>query len=409
MQATGTLAASATPVSAPISNGAIVVVIAGTYTGATVYFEASPDNGTTWVGIMGRPMDGVRAPEASNALASNGSYVWFFDLPIEAFTNFRVRAGSNMSGCNVWISPLLSGHAYAPPYTSFSGSGGAQSFSGATTFSALMTIGAGLVASGSVSNDFSAGTGTFKTSTGANTLGGATTIADATTPSLETANGKTNTGFLGVKGKTSGELKITCADALAQTVTVTAAAQTVGAATLTIPNFANVNDTFAFVTLAQTLASKTLTSPVIATGLTASGAAANDFSGSTGTFKTSTGLHTFGGKAAFKVIATPVAATGAGGGAGGAAALGSAQIVVISSDGATKGVILQTGVAGDVVFVINSSSTAANLFPATGGTLNGLSANTGVAIPASKGSICICTAADTWIVFDLTAHAGAAA
>lgn len=45
-----------------------------------------------------------------------------------------------------------------------------------------------------------------------------------------------------------------------QTLTVSVTAQTVGAATLTIPNFASVSDTFAFVTLAQTLANKTLAS-----------------------------------------------------------------------------------------------------------------------------------------------------
>ena len=43
-----------------------------------------------------------------------------------------------------------------------------------------------------------------------------------------------------------------------QVVTVALTAQTVGAATLTIPNFANVNDTFAFLTLAQTFTNKTL-------------------------------------------------------------------------------------------------------------------------------------------------------
>ena len=41
--------------------------------------------------------------------------------------------------------------------------------------------------------------------------------------------------------------------------------QTVGAPTLTIPDFANVNDTYVFATLAQTLANKTLTSPVLTT------------------------------------------------------------------------------------------------------------------------------------------------
>lgn len=196
------------------------------------------------------------------------------------------------------------------------------------------------------------------------------------------------------------------------------------------------------------VSSATLVSPVISTGLTASGSAANDFSASTGTFKTSsgagtlsgtttlaanknllcaagtslfdfslgtgifktpTGLGTLGGKTAFKVVATPVAATGTAGGVAGAAALGSANIVAVSSDGATKGVKLLTGVAGDIVHVLNTSSTACNLFAASGGTINGGSADAGCAIPASKGVKAICTAADTWTVFDLAAHSGAAA
>lgn len=98
----------------------------------------------------------------------------------------------------------------------------------------------GLTASGSASNDFSASTGTFKTSSGANQLTGAVTIADATTPSLTTAAGKTNSGFIQVNGKTSGALKFLPVDASAQTVTVSLAAQTVGAATLTIPDQAGV-------------------------------------------------------------------------------------------------------------------------------------------------------------------------
>ncbi|MDE1820999.1 MAG: hypothetical protein KGJ23_08350 [Euryarchaeota archaeon] len=44
----------------------------------------------------------------------------------------------------------------------------------------------------------------------------------------------------------------------AQVVTVTLTAQTVGASTLTVPNFAGASDTFAFLTLTQTLANKTL-------------------------------------------------------------------------------------------------------------------------------------------------------
>lgn len=181
------------------------------------------------------------------------------------------------------------------------------------------------------------------------------------TPSVETSSGQTNTGFLGVKGKTSGELKITVADAFARTITLSGAAQTVGNATLTIGDLTGGN---------KTLHMSSLTA---------------------------------------QINATPVAATGAGGGVGGAAQLASARTVYVSSDGATKGVKLQTGVAGDVVSVINTSSTACNLFAASGGTINGGSANAGCAIAASKGVICFCSAADTWIVMDMTARAGAAA
>lgn len=46
-----------------------------------------------------------------------------------------------------------------------------------------------------------------------------------------------------------------------QTLTLSVTAQTMGAATLTIPNFAGVSDTFAFTTLAQTLNNKTMASP----------------------------------------------------------------------------------------------------------------------------------------------------
>lgn len=48
-----------------------------------------------------------------------------------------------------------------------------------------------------------------------------------------------------------------------QVVTVALTAQTVGTATLTLPNFAHVNDTFAFITLAQTMSNKTLASATL--------------------------------------------------------------------------------------------------------------------------------------------------
>ena len=73
------------------------------------------------------------------------------------------------------------------------------------------------------------------------------------------------TGSMQVNGSTSGSLKITTADATAQAITVTGAAQTTGATTLTIPDQGGTNRNFVFDTLTQTLTNKTLTAPVIST------------------------------------------------------------------------------------------------------------------------------------------------
>ncbi len=118
---------------------------------------------------------------------------------------------------------------------------------------------------------------------------------------------------------------------------------------------------------------------------------------------------TLGKALQFKAVATPVAATGAGGGVSGAAALGNGNVLYVSSDGATKGVKFLTSAAGDVKWVINTSSTACNLFAASGGTINGGAGDAGCAIPASKGVLAYSSAADTWTIFDMAAHAGAAA
>lgn len=190
--------------------------------------------------------------------------------------------------------------------------------------------------------------------------------------------------------------------------------------------------------------SASLSLPTIVDGLLASGSVSNDFSGSTGTFKTSsgtntfsgtgliaankswscasgstgldlslgtgvfkspTGLNTVGGFQAIKGITTPVAAAGST--VADAGQLGAANVVHLTSDSAAKGVKLGTGVAGQIVEVINDSSTAAELYAASGGTVNGLSADASVVIPASKGVRCFCTAADTWLAYDMPAKATA--
>lgn len=149
----------------------------------------------------------------------------------------------------------------------------------------------------------------------------------------------------------------------------------------------------------------TIEGQVVKDGLTASGSAANDFSGSTGTFKTSSGLNTISGYVALKSSASVIAAAGST--VSNAAQLPSANFCKISSDGATKGVKLPTGVAGQFQVIENTTATACELYAASGGTVNGLSADASIVVPASKGVLCLCFAADTWIVYDLPAKATA--
>ena len=91
-----------------------------------------------------------------------------------------------------------------------------------------------------------------------NAVQGSGSIVLATSPSLTTPN-------IGVASSTS--LATSAASPLLLTngklVTIALTSQTVNPTTLTIPDFASVNDTFAFVTLAQTLVNKTLTTPTI--------------------------------------------------------------------------------------------------------------------------------------------------
>lgn len=140
-------------------------------------------------------------------------------------------------------------------------------------------------------------------------------------------------------------------------------------------------DTLVSLAATQTLTNKTLTTPTITSPV-------------------------ISGTARFGHTVTPVAAAGST--IADAAAMGDSTITHITSDGAGKGVKLPAVTAAGVVrIVINNSSTAAELYAESTGTVNGLAANASVVVPASKGLICISTAAKTWIAFDLTAVATA--
>lgn len=109
--------------------------------------------------------------------------------------------------------------------------------------------------------------------------------------------------IVGAKTFADGTLKQNNA---AATFAHTFASAATAARVATLPD---ATDTLVGLAATQELSNKTLTAAVIKTGCTASGAAANDFSASTGEFKTSTGVNHILGKvrsaAATNTIADP--------------------------------------------------------------------------------------------------------
>lgn len=121
----------------------------------------------------------------------------------------------------------------------------------------------------------------------------------------------------------------------------------------------------ATLTGAQELTNKTVTAQVVKNGLTATGVASNDFSGSTGAFKTSTGLNTFGGKAAYGATTQLVADPGDAGAisvvANGVCALTSGALAetrtlaIPAFVGQRLSLVLDTDGGGDVAVTVASA------------------------------------------------------
>jgi hypothetical protein len=81
-----------------------------------------------------------------------------------------------------------------------------------------------------------------------------------------------------------------------------------------------------------------------------------------------------------------------------ALALGSA-INAISTAAASTGVILpSTATPGDQIFIYNGGANTVTVYPAVGGTLNNLSANTGFSVATLKSCICVNTTGLGWAV-----------
>ena len=117
---------------------------------------------------------------------------------------------------------------------------------------------------------------------------------------------------------------------------------------------------------------------------------------------TVTGALTASGGVTGKVR-LPVAAVAATGSAqGDAAALVEGLNVVSAADG-TKGVKLPTAVAGMVVIVKNTAGAALKIYPATGGTVNALSANAAYSITNLTSTLLVASSATQWYSVPLVA------
>lgn len=107
-----------------------------------------------------------------------------------------------------------------------------------------------------------------------------------------------------------------------------------------------------------------------------------------------TGMPAFQAAAVGGDVQTGVTAVGASQAT--AFALGAA-ITAISTAAASTGVILPSGAAaGDQLTVYNGGANSVTVYPPVGGTINNLSANTGLAVATLKSGVYTCVSALTW-------------
>jgi hypothetical protein len=102
-------------------------------------------------------------------------------------------------------------------------------------------------------------------------------------------------------------------------------------------------------------------------------------------------------------VRLPVAAVAAAGSnQGNAAALSEGLNVVSAADG-TKGVRLPTAVAGMVVIVKNTVAGALKIYPATGGAINAITANSEYSITNLTSTMLVASSATQWYSVPLVA------
>ena len=198
---------------APVLNGATTAAAANNFTLNTGSGAFTTPTGTfTFYGHV----------------ATNGNNNYDFSASSGAFST---STGANTLSGNVTIPANKTFDASASSGT-FKTSTGTNTIGGTVSLAANKDI---ACAAGTTAVDFSLGTGIFKTTTNTNTFYGACVLSNATTPSLTTSAGMTNTGFVQVNGKTSGGIKVLPPDTGTSLLTIGMEAQT-QACTFKIPD-----------------------------------------------------------------------------------------------------------------------------------------------------------------------------
>lgn len=99
-------------------------------------------------------------------------------------------------------------------------------------------------------------------------------------------------------------------------------------------------------------------------------------------------------------LSSTLTVTAAGANQGTATAIASGtELVKITTAAASTGVRLPVPAGvNDMVAIINAGANAVAIYPATGGTVNGLAANASISLPVGKSALCIAINATDWMV-----------
>lgn len=173
-------------------------------------------------------------------------------------------------------------------------SSGVDTYILVSTLRNAMAVTGGITGTGSSNWDWSASTGAFKTSSGANVFGGSShTFASAITPALDDggALGSASLRWSDLFLASGGVLNFANGDVL---VSHSTGILTVGTGDFRVTNAGTNTASVVTVGGTQTLAAKTLTAPVI-NGATSSGSTAINLGSNSGTFTTPSGANVFTG------------------------------------------------------------------------------------------------------------------